>query len=96
MATEADWRASVLPFTLHQEGGLSLDPKDPGNWTGGKVGLGKLLGTKYGIAAASHPGLDVRHSRSSRPATSTGGSTSSRRASTGSTCRCCSSRSTPA
>ena len=61
MATEADFRTSVLPFTLHQEGGLSTDRKDPGNWTGGKVGNGKLLGTKYGIAAASHPGLEIRH-----------------------------------
>ena len=61
MATEAEFRASALPFTLHREGGLSLDPKDPGNWTGGKVGVGKLLGTKYGIASASHPHLDVRH-----------------------------------
>ena len=34
MATEADWRRSVLPFTLHHEGGLSTDRLDPGNWTG--------------------------------------------------------------
>ena len=60
MATEADFRRSVLPLTLHHEGGLSLDRRDPGNWTGGKVGLGRLLGTKYGIAASSHPMLDIR------------------------------------
>ena len=60
MATEADFRRSVLPFTLHHEGGLSLDRRDAGNWTGGKVGVGRLVGTKYGIAASSHPMLDIR------------------------------------
>ena len=60
MATEADFRHSVLPFTLHHEGGLSLDRRDTGNWTGGKVGLGRLVGTKYGIAASAHPMLDIR------------------------------------
>ncbi len=60
MVTEAEFRTSVLPFTLHYEGGLSLDRRDPGNWTGGKVGLGRLVGTKYGIAASSHPTLDIR------------------------------------
>jgi len=33
---------------------LDLDPHDSGNWTGGKVGSGQLVGTKYGIDAASH------------------------------------------
>lgn len=59
--TEAEFRSAILPFTLRQEGGLSLDRNDPGNWTGGKVGAGKLNGTKYGIAASSHPTLDIRH-----------------------------------
>lgn len=59
MATEAEWRTSVLPFTLRMEGGLSKDHHDPGNWSGGKVGVGRLVGTKYGIAAASHPGVDI-------------------------------------
>ena len=60
MTTEAEFRRAVLPLTLHHEGGLSVDPRDPGNWTGGKVGRGKLVGTKYGIAASSHPTLDIR------------------------------------
>ena len=59
--TEADFRTAVLPFTLKQEGGLSLDKNDPGNWTSGKVGKGTLKGTKYGIAANSHPTLDIQH-----------------------------------
>lgn len=41
------------------EGGMSRDPNDPGNWTGGKVGVGSLLGTKYGIAANSYPNVDI-------------------------------------
>ena len=43
------------------EGGYSNDPKDPGNYTGGKVGVGKLLGTKYGIAANTYPNEDIRN-----------------------------------
>lgn len=59
--SEAQFRSDLLPFTLHEEGGLSTDRADPGNWTGGKVGEGEFKGTKYGIAASSHPGLDIRN-----------------------------------
>lgn len=43
------------------EGGdaLSLDPDDPGNWTGGEKGKGELKGTKWGISAAAYPALDI-------------------------------------
>lgn len=41
------------------EGGLSLDPRDPGNWTSGKPGIGVLKGTKYGISASAYPALDI-------------------------------------
>ena len=41
------------------EGVYSTDPSDPGNWTGGVCGVGKLAGTKYGISAADHPTLDI-------------------------------------
>jgi lysozyme family protein len=41
------------------EGGLSTVRDDPGNWTGGKIGAGKLAGTKFGISAASFPTLDI-------------------------------------
>jgi lysozyme family protein len=41
------------------EGGFSDDAKDPGNWTGGKEGIGKLNGTKYGVSAAAYPSLDI-------------------------------------
>ncbi|MGB3026848.1 glycoside hydrolase family 108 protein [Paradevosia shaoguanensis] len=52
---------AVLAETLAHEGGYSSNPKDPGNWTGGKVGAGKLLGTQKGIAAASYPNRDIRN-----------------------------------
>lgn len=42
------------------EGGFSDDPRDPGNWTGGKEESGKLNGTKYGVSAASYPSLDIK------------------------------------
>lgn len=46
-------------IVIGEEGGLSLTPADPGNWTGGVVGQGVLRGTKYGIAASSHPDLNI-------------------------------------
>ena len=42
------------------EGGYTQDPKDTGNWTGGRKGVGKLNGTKYGVSAASYPSLDIK------------------------------------
>lgn len=38
---------------------MSLDPRDPGNWTSGKPGIGRLVGTKFGIAASAHPDVDI-------------------------------------
>lgn len=46
---------------LRQEGGMTKDPNDPGNWTGGHVGKGELKGTKYGISAAQYPDLDIEN-----------------------------------
>lgn len=43
------------------EGGYSKDRNDPGNWTGGSVGNGKMLGTKFGIAANTYPKLDIKN-----------------------------------
>ncbi|MDR3736079.1 MAG: glycosyl hydrolase 108 family protein [Acidobacteriaceae bacterium] len=51
--------SACMAFTLGEEGGYSKDPNDPGNWTGGACGLGSCKGTKYGISAASYPGLDI-------------------------------------
>ncbi|MBF8177258.1 glycoside hydrolase family 108 protein [Herminiimonas contaminans] len=44
---------------IGHEAGFSNDPKDPGNWTGGKPGVGILKGTKFGIAANTYPDLDI-------------------------------------
>lgn len=51
----------ALRYVLEVEGGLSMDPEDPGNWTGGKKNHGLLKGTKYGISAASYPNLDIKN-----------------------------------
>ncbi len=44
---------------IGHEGAYSDDPQDPGNWTGGRVRVGRLLGTKYGIAANTYGDLDI-------------------------------------
>lgn len=50
-----------LERILGHEGGFSIDPNDPGNWTEGSLGAGELRGTKYGIAANTYPSLDIRN-----------------------------------
>lgn len=45
---------------LGHEGGFQSDPRDKGNWTGGKVGAGENKGTKWGVSAAAYPNLDIR------------------------------------
>ncbi len=49
----------ALRVLFGEEGGLSMDTHDPGNWTSGKPGAGVLKGTKYGISAASFPDVDI-------------------------------------
>lgn len=60
-ATSAERLERCLPIIFHGEGGYTANRKDPGNWTGGKVGKGILKGTKYGIAAASFPNVDIKN-----------------------------------
>ena len=45
--------AKVLAFTFAQEGGYQNDSADNGNWTGGRVGVGRQIGTNHGISAAT-------------------------------------------
>ncbi|MGG5810954.1 glycoside hydrolase family 108 protein [Falsiroseomonas sp. CW058] len=45
---------------IGHEGGYTDNPKDPGNWTGRRVGVGELKGTKYGISAGSYPQIDIK------------------------------------
>jgi len=57
------WNNTILPH----EGGYSNNIHDPGNWTGGKEGKGRFLGTKYGIAASAYgtsllkQGIIIKH-----------------------------------
>jgi len=45
----------AVALILKHEGGFTDDPKDPGNWTGGKVNVGQLKGTKFGISSLAYP-----------------------------------------
>jgi lysozyme family protein len=54
-------RDIAIEKCLEHEGGFGKDPKDEGNWTGGKQGVGILKGTKYGISAAKYPDLDIEN-----------------------------------
>jgi lysozyme family protein len=56
----ADLVSSLVTIFKH-EGGFQKIPGDPGNWTGGKVGVGVLKGTKFGISAKSYPELDIEN-----------------------------------
>lgn len=49
----------AFPWVVGEEGGLSMDPRDRGNWTGGHPGVGTLKGTKYGVSAMEYPNLDI-------------------------------------
>lgn len=46
---------------IGHEGGYTNDSRDRGNWTSGKIGVGKLNGTKYGISAMSYPSVDIKN-----------------------------------
>lgn len=59
MAYDRALVAKWLERILGHEGGFQASPNDPGNWTGGAVGKGALVGTRWGIAAASYPALDI-------------------------------------
>lgn len=66
-ATRLKAKTEVIDFDqafdrlIDHEGGYSNDPRDPGNWTGGKVNVGELKGTKFGIASHSYPYLDIKN-----------------------------------
>lgn len=52
---------NAFDLVIGHEGGFTLLRSDTGNWTGGKVGVGQLKGTKYGIASNSYPSLDIKN-----------------------------------
>ena len=51
----------AFELLIGHEGGFTQNPKDAGNWTSGKVGVGVNKGTKYGIASNSYPDLDIKN-----------------------------------
>ena len=50
----------VMDVVLGWEGGYTTNAADPGNWTGGRAGVGELRGTNFGVSAASYPDVDIR------------------------------------
>lgn len=54
----ADLNVSIY-ITLQNEGGFQANPRDRANWTGGQVGVGTLVGTKYGITTLDMPGVEI-------------------------------------
>lgn len=46
---------------IGHEGKFTDARADRGNWTSGKVGVGELKGTKYGISAMTYPHLDIKN-----------------------------------
>jgi lysozyme family protein len=54
-----NWEPAFAEVIGH-EGGFTADPRDRGNWTTGRIGEGKLNGTKYGISAMSYPDTNIR------------------------------------
>ena len=49
-----------IEIILKNEGGYQCNPNDSGNWVGGYK-IGKLIGTKYGIAAKFFPSEDIKN-----------------------------------
>jgi lysozyme family protein len=53
---------ACFDILIGHEGVYTANPDDKGNWTGGQCGVGKCLGTKYGISArASFPAFDIKN-----------------------------------
>ncbi|UOF79329.1 lysozyme [Caudoviricetes sp.] len=52
---------TAFDLLISNEGKLSMDRKDRGNWTSGAVGVGELKGSMYGISAMSYPTLDIKN-----------------------------------
>lgn len=53
--------AIAITLDADHEGGFQKMPNDRANWTGGEVGVGTLVGTKYGITTLDMPGVDIEN-----------------------------------
>jgi lysozyme family protein len=54
-----DIKAAISKTLIH-EGGFQANPNDRANWSGGKIGEGELIGTKFGITALDLPGTSIK------------------------------------
>jgi len=52
--------AFLISIDDEHEGGYQNNPNDRANWTGGHVGVGTLVGTKYGITCLDLPGVSIK------------------------------------
>lgn len=52
---------TAIKITLVHEGGFQKNPNDHANWSSGEIGVGELIGTKYGITALDMPGVDIEN-----------------------------------
>lgn len=50
----------ALKTIFRNEGGYQCLRDDSGNWTGGAIGKGRLVGTKFGICAATYPKENIK------------------------------------
>lgn len=52
---------SAFARVIGHEGKFQKDTSDRGNWTSGKVGVGELKGTNFGISSMTYPELDIEN-----------------------------------
>lgn len=53
-----DHPAAFQILVLDEGSALDLSPNDPGNYSGGAVGVGTLGGSRFGISSATYPSVD--------------------------------------
>ncbi len=53
------WFAAWTIIARYEGSYLDKTPSDPGNWTGGAFGQGKLVGSKFGVSARAFPDMDI-------------------------------------
>lgn len=57
----ADARTAILiTIDPNHEGGYQCSHNDRRNWSGAQIGVGELVGTKYGITSQDMPGVSIK------------------------------------